>query len=881
MRKSQSAIEAAILIAFMNFSLILVLFASYQKLSEAQAKNDEKALDDLLAVVETELALASSASDGYYREFELPSSVNGRDYRITFVPEEGTGANFTEVEFRLANSTMVQNAITPNDVRGSVCRGRNLLVKTAGIINVTCYECFNYIDDDLDGCMDFPVDTGCTSQVTGSESDGPCMTECWDSIDNDGNGCADFPADTGCTSSLLDNDESAGFCNNPPSISLVSDSPDPAVVGSSVIFSSAASDPDAQEVSLYVCRDSSCSNCGPSALNCWAASPTSPSNPSASYSCTLIQTANFWARACDSFGLCSSVIPGGTFSCTSPPSLSSVSDSPDPQSIGSSISFASTASDPDFRPIKLYVCRDSSCSNCGPSALNCWATSSSSSSSNPTASYPCAGTQTGSYWARVCNDQNLCSSILPGTFSCVPDATGPVGGYVRNNNGYLTTTQMLINVSPGTDPESGMSSNNSNYLLEYSYSPLSNSVCTAFGGHYDAGVSETAAASSYWRSGSGGYCYKFRYTAKNSIGIPTIYYGTDVAKIDTWAPYSSALPYSGYFSSNIPVGVSDSDPWSGLGQCFYSVDDTGRAGIEVNTTRPCSSNITITVHPATGICRTGGSSACRLTVWAADNAGLTGTRNTYYYNIDFTPPVMSDAKPSGMTGNNPVILKVTTSENSVCRYSTTNNFDFSQGTDFRFTGGTSHSHYFYNVPGGSYTYYFKCRDTAGNLAASQLSVTYTASGSYCADGTSEEYLGYGSSGNVFGCYGLLGWKDAGSLCAAGRHRCTVREVANLPKPLNRYWTSSMAVYCWGTSYLCQIATVQSCGYCSGWTYPPHEISVVDYDAGTPYGMSFASASYNNVLVYGTAYCDYKCGTDYYQGYIEIYDKNSWASAACC
>jgi hypothetical protein len=79
-------------------------------------------------------------------------------------------------------------------------------------------ECFDGIDNDGNGCADYPTDTGCSSSSDNSEAGGTCQTpnpQCSDGIDNDGNGCADYPTDTGC-SSPQDNSESGGACQPGP-----------------------------------------------------------------------------------------------------------------------------------------------------------------------------------------------------------------------------------------------------------------------------------------------------------------------------------------------------------------------------------------------------------------------------------------------------------------------------------------------------------------------------------------------------------------------------------------------------------------------------------------------------------------------------------------
>ena len=56
--------------------------------------------------------------------------------------------------------------------------------------------CDDGLDNDGDGFIDYPQDTGCVSLIDGSESEFESL--CIDGLDNDGDGLIDYPADPGC-----------------------------------------------------------------------------------------------------------------------------------------------------------------------------------------------------------------------------------------------------------------------------------------------------------------------------------------------------------------------------------------------------------------------------------------------------------------------------------------------------------------------------------------------------------------------------------------------------------------------------------------------------------------------------------------------------------
>ncbi len=80
-------------------------------------------------------------------------------------------------------------------------------------------QCSDGIDNDGDGRLDYPSDTGCSSPSDDSEYAPP--PKCSDGVDNDGDGLIDYPRDPGC-SSPSDDDE----YNAPPPKPACSDGRD-------------------------------------------------------------------------------------------------------------------------------------------------------------------------------------------------------------------------------------------------------------------------------------------------------------------------------------------------------------------------------------------------------------------------------------------------------------------------------------------------------------------------------------------------------------------------------------------------------------------------------------------------------------------------------
>ncbi len=67
-------------------------------------------------------------------------------------------------------------------------------------------QCRDGIDNDGDGLSDYPLDPGCANQDDNNEQNQSVTPACSDNLDNDGDGLKDYPADPGCANAL-DTDE--------------------------------------------------------------------------------------------------------------------------------------------------------------------------------------------------------------------------------------------------------------------------------------------------------------------------------------------------------------------------------------------------------------------------------------------------------------------------------------------------------------------------------------------------------------------------------------------------------------------------------------------------------------------------------------------------
>lgn len=122
-RKAQSAIEFVILVGAMLFIFITFLFVFQQKTAERSYERRNFAIQELALNVQNELSIAACATDGYQREFEVPSKILGMEYDITLI---ANSVYINTTDGRHAMALPVQN------VSGSIQKGGNFIRKENG-----------------------------------------------------------------------------------------------------------------------------------------------------------------------------------------------------------------------------------------------------------------------------------------------------------------------------------------------------------------------------------------------------------------------------------------------------------------------------------------------------------------------------------------------------------------------------------------------------------------------------------------------------------------------------------------------------------------------------------------------------------------------------
>jgi len=132
MRKAQTSMEFVILTGFMLMAFLVFYIVIQMQLVQANRDKLDVTAKQVETLVVNELKVAESVTDGYYREFELPRTIQGVDYQVQVL--SGVGGT-PEIVVKYSNKERVY--FVPQGYVNSlstVAKGRNNISKVNGII---------------------------------------------------------------------------------------------------------------------------------------------------------------------------------------------------------------------------------------------------------------------------------------------------------------------------------------------------------------------------------------------------------------------------------------------------------------------------------------------------------------------------------------------------------------------------------------------------------------------------------------------------------------------------------------------------------------------------------------------------------------------------
>ncbi len=119
--KAQSTIEFFSLVIFLFFFFLALTFGVHANISQKNKQRVNLEIIDLASSVKDEIDLAASSTEGYQREFILPTKIAGRDYEIN-ITENTVYVRTSDGKFATALPVL--------KITGDVIKGQNKISKS-------------------------------------------------------------------------------------------------------------------------------------------------------------------------------------------------------------------------------------------------------------------------------------------------------------------------------------------------------------------------------------------------------------------------------------------------------------------------------------------------------------------------------------------------------------------------------------------------------------------------------------------------------------------------------------------------------------------------------------------------------------------------------
>ena len=187
------------------------------------------------------------------------------------------------------------------------------------------------------------------------------------------------------------------------------------------------------------------------------------------------------------------------------------------------------------------------------------------------------------------------------------------------------------------------------------------------------------------------------------------------------------------------INVTLNDSYSNISTCILQLTNTTNNAINYTMTMSANGTNIYCYYNSTNMTTEGNYS---YKVFANDSLGNMNNSLPVSIIVDLTAPSVSSYSPNTATATTATIT-LATNENATCRYTTTSGTAYS-GMGGSYVGnGTSHTLALTGLTTGSYTYYTRCNDTAGNVMTTDHSVILTVT-----IGTSSTAGGGGSASST-------------------------------------------------------------------------------------------------------------------------------------
>lgn len=125
-KNAQAAVEFIMLIVILFSIFMVYTISTRNKMDEIRNKKEYNLLKDVTMMAQNEVLTAVKVEDGYYRQFELPDTLEGINYTI----------NITGQVIAAYSENHEYVMIIPH-VNGTIKKGINTITKNGGVIDIS------------------------------------------------------------------------------------------------------------------------------------------------------------------------------------------------------------------------------------------------------------------------------------------------------------------------------------------------------------------------------------------------------------------------------------------------------------------------------------------------------------------------------------------------------------------------------------------------------------------------------------------------------------------------------------------------------------------------------------------------------------------------
>ena len=133
MRKSQVSVEFIMLAGFMFLIFILFFVFIQDKRIDFQKEHHFKTLEDVSAIIDSEIKLGMTVQDNYLRNFTLPPVLLSKKYNMTLLQ----GKKASKISIKYADGAFNLETfvnVPKNVIIANITAGNNVIYRRAGIV---------------------------------------------------------------------------------------------------------------------------------------------------------------------------------------------------------------------------------------------------------------------------------------------------------------------------------------------------------------------------------------------------------------------------------------------------------------------------------------------------------------------------------------------------------------------------------------------------------------------------------------------------------------------------------------------------------------------------------------------------------------------------